>query len=203
MKSKKIIAAVVAISVLSYLPLALAQEASSTNATSTSDNNATSTATSTPSNDNTSTSTATSTPGNNDNNGTSTANIDELQGEVSTLQSRLNDFQDMINALWQKIQMLVSGNTGNNGGSNSSQAEVTPRDVTLKGGSSIDWSGRGFEREQNVSIRLNDQTIATAHADGGGNFSTGSVSLPIIPGAYTYVFSTSNGDMTSSTVTIE
>lgn len=75
-------------------------------------------------------------------------------------------------------------------------ATVNPPSITVRVGNSVDFNGRNFGHEENVIIALNGQTIRNAHADGGGNFTTGSVSVPTTPGTYTYTFT---GQMSGST----
>jgi hypothetical protein len=75
----------------------------------------------------------------------------------------------------------VSKNTGVISGSTSARA-----------GTSVDFVGSMFGHEENVAVTVNGQTIATPHADGGGNFSTGSLSVPSTPGTYTYIFTGQN-----------
>ncbi|MDB5244568.1 MAG: hypothetical protein JWN18_438 [Parcubacteria group bacterium] len=69
---------------------------------------------------------------------------------------------------------------------------------TYRAGGTIDFNGRNFGHEETVTITLNGQTVRTAHADGGGNFSTGSMTLPGTIGEYLYIFRGENsGDVLS------
>lgn len=109
--------------------------------------------------------------------------------------------------LWDKIQALLGGNGNSNGNGTTTPVEnlnvaVSPARATVMVGGIIDWNGRGFGREQDIKIMLNGQVVGNAHADGGGNFSTGSVRVPSNPGVYTYTFSGSAGDSATSEVTV-
>ncbi|MBX4191869.1 hypothetical protein KW798_00035 [Candidatus Parcubacteria bacterium] len=67
-----------------------------------------------------------------------------------------------------------------------------------------DFVGRGFGIEESVSVDLDGSTIGSAHADGGGNFSTGSMNAPSTPGTHTYTFTGQTSGITSSaTIDVE
>ncbi|HZT34586.1 MAG TPA: hypothetical protein VFA15_01600, partial [Nitrososphaera sp.] len=71
-------------------------------------------------------------------------------------------------------------------------------------GTTVDFTGSGFWHEEPVMVMNNGQTIATAHADGGGNFSTGSLPVTGNAGAsetYTFIGSWS-GITGSATVNV-
>jgi hypothetical protein len=88
-------------------------------------------------------------------------------------------------------------------GDHSNGATINPPSITTRGGNSVDFNGRNFGHEESISITLNGTLIRSAHADGGGNFTTGSVTLPMAPGMYTYTFTGQiSGDMTTVTVMI-
>ena len=93
------------------------------------------------------------------------------------------------------------GGIGTGGGGSNANPTVTSAQ-TVRAGTSIDFSGRNFSHEENVTVSLNGSTVTTAHADGGGNFSTGSVSVSSTPGTYTYTFTGANGDSATQTVTV-
>ena len=81
---------------------------------------------------------------------------------------------------------------------------VTPYATTMSPGSVVDFNGRNFGHEETVSVRLNGVEIATAHADGGGNFSTGSLRVPSTTGTYTYTFvGASSGKSLTSTIQVQ
>ena len=69
-----------------------------------------------------------------------------------------------------------------------SRATIIPTTVTARPGEHVDFNGRHFGHEETVTIYRDGRMVQTAHADGGGNFSTGSVVLPTTPGTYIYTF---------------
>ncbi len=74
---------------------------------------------------------------------------------------------------------------------------------TIKAGQSTDFVGHNFGHEETVTITLGGSLIRTAHADGGGNFSTGSISVSTTSGTYTYVFKgQTSGISATATVTV-
>lgn len=73
----------------------------------------------------------------------------------------------------------------------------------VRAGSSIDMSGANFGREEDVAVMMAGQRIKMVHADGGGNFSTGSMSVPMMPGMYTYTFiGQESGRVATATITV-
>ncbi|MDB5224453.1 MAG: hypothetical protein JWO43_75 [Candidatus Adlerbacteria bacterium] len=73
----------------------------------------------------------------------------------------------------------------------------------VSAGGNLDFIGRNFGHEENVTVALNGSTVRTVHADGGGNFSTGSMTAPSTAGTYTYTFTGQNsGTVVSAVVTI-
>ncbi len=116
----------------------------------------------------------------------------------------------MIAQLQQQVQTLIArvgSGTGTGTGTGTTTPNITstisPNNVTVSKGESINFGGRNFGHEENVIITLDGQQIATAHADGGGNFSTGSISLPMTAGTKTYTFTGANGTMGSATVNVQ
>lgn len=110
--------------------------------------------------------------------------------------------QAEINRLWQKIaelmaliQQLIAGGGGNNNGGSvyppytpSGPAFIDQNGETVEMGRSINFLGHNFTREEDVTVMTGGMMMKTVHADGGGNFSTGSMSVPNMPGTYTYTF---------------
>jgi hypothetical protein len=85
----------------------------------------------------------------------------------------------------------------------STNATVTPENSTVTPQQHIDFNGRDFNHEEDVTVTENGSSIETVHADGGGNFSTGSLTAPATPGTYTYTFTGNTyGDTASATVTV-
>lgn len=72
-----------------------------------------------------------------------------------------------------------------------------------RAGDTIDFGGHRFMTEQQVAVTLGGVLVGTAHADGGGNFSTGSMRLPSVPGMYTYMFRGDRGDVAYATITVQ
>ena len=122
--------------------------------------------------------------------------------------------QDQINALLARIAALESqlvlilqqlGNPGSGGnhGGGGNHPTIDQDNRTIHAGSIIDFGGRGFGHEEAVSVTRAGQTVATPHADGGGNFSPGNIQAPTTPGTYTYTFTGKNdGDTTTTSVTV-
>ena len=136
-------------------------------------------------------------------------NVTGLRNEISQLRQQIATLQQLIQSLLSRLGM-GGGNNGNNGGNNngggtvsSSNATITPSSGTFSQGATVDFGGRNFAPEQNVQISLNGQNVGSAHSDGGGNFSTGSMTLPNTPGTYTYSFSNGNGGSVTSNVTVQ
>ncbi len=94
----------------------------------------------------------------------------------------------------------TSSNTDNNGGNSGNttgsttpmsnfQGTVTTGSTMVKPGQHLDFTGHNFTHETDVQVSVNGVMQAKTHADGGGNFSTGSIIGPEKEGTYTYVFS--------------
>ena len=84
-----------------------------------------------------------------------------------------------------------------------STGQIDQNGQTVRAGTTIDFSGRNFGHEESVIVSLNGAIVATAHADGGGNFSTGSLSVPTTVGTYTYTFTGQTSGITgSATITV-
>lgn len=82
-------------------------------------------------------------------------------------------------------------------------ARIDRPDRSVRPGEHLDFVGREFGREEDVTVTLNGEVVRTAHADGGGNFSTGSIAAPDVSGTYTYEFTgVDSGAQVSATVTV-
>lgn len=139
--------------------------------------------------------------------GTSTT-ISDLQNQVTILQGDINSLQARLNTIWAELSALLNGNTGGNTGGtgNTAAASLTPSTVTVSAGSNsvVDFNGRNFGHEETVTISRDGVQVGSVHADGGGNFSTGSMSLPTTAGTYTYTFAgATSGTSLTSTVTVQ
>ena len=86
----------------------------------------------------------------------------------------------------------------------SGTATISPASQTVSPGQSIDFSGHGFGHEETVTITRSGTQIGAVHADGGGNFSTGSMAMPVQAGTYNFVFTGhTSGLSASSTITVQ
>lgn len=127
--------------------------------------------------------------------GTSTGTTtQDLQNQINALWAAINSLQNQLNGLVSQVNALIAGggtgtSTGSSTGStgNTGSATVNPIGSVPPGGT-IDLGGRNFGHEESVQITLNGALVAMAHADGGGNFTTGSLRAPSTPGTYTYTF---------------
>lgn len=172
---------------------------SSTSATSTDGVSATSTSTTmtstgTTASSTTSTSgssiTATSTPV------IGTLTMDELESRLALLEARVVELEN-------ELELFLGGTIGGTGTTTTpttSSGIISPARATFAGGSHIDFSGRGFGSEESVSVTLDGVSVGTVHADGGGNFSTGSMTLPVATGIKTYQFRGMNSGTTATSV---
>ena len=136
----------------------------------------------------------------NDTSGTST-DVSALQSRVAALESQIASLQTLVASLQSQIQGLSNGSgSGASGGSsgNGSSNGTTTQDVgtgvissnnsSVRSGTSIDFTGRGYWGDEPVVVRSGGQTVTTAHADSAGNFSTGSLSVGSSTGNQTYTF---------------
>ncbi len=79
-------------------------------------------------------------------------------------------------------------------------ATISNNGQSVRAGGVLDFNGRNFGHEETVTIMRNGLTIGSAHADGGGNFTTGSMTVPSTPGSYTYSFHGGTSGMTANAV---
>lgn len=130
--------------------------------------------------------------------GTTTPPSDVSQ-VVAALQSLEAQFPSLTGPIQALInELLGSGTTVGNTGS----ASIDQNGSSVNAGGTLDFAGRNFGHEEGVTVTLNGATVANAHADGGGNFSTGSITAPATPGTYLYTFTGSSGDSATATVTV-
>jgi hypothetical protein len=130
---------------------------------------------------------------------TGSTTLEMLQAQIDALKTR-------VTALENFIAGLGGGGTGtttppvNPGGGTGT---IDQNNMSINAGGSIDLSGRNFGHEENVVVTLNGATVATAHADGGGNFSTGSIAAPTVAGTYVYHFTGQTSGVTGiATITV-
>ncbi len=134
---------------------------------------------------------------------TGTVTLDQLQSELTALEAELAALFSHFGLSWNGTTIGGGSGSGNTGGAGTSGAAMIEQNgESVRAGTSLDFSGRNFNHEEQVTVLMNGTTVATAHADGGGNFSTGSFSAPTTPGTYTYTFSGQNGDSASASVTV-
>ncbi len=145
-----------------------------------------------------------------DNDATSTPTTTPPGGTGTTTQAlidELKDLQDEFPQFFWQLQWLIN-DLADDGGTTtpptSGSASIDNNGTTVQAGGHLDFVGRNFGHEETVNITLNSVLIRTAHADGGGNFSTGSMSAPTTPGTYTYVFTgATSGRTANSVITVQ
>lgn len=137
------------------------------------------------------------------------AKIDLFESRIAALDAELDQLRAELNAL----QGGSGGNTGGtgtttspgSGGSGETSLNVTmyPQNATVRAGTNIDFNGRGFWADEQVYVMENGIIVATARADGGGNFSTGSLPVGTATGTFTVRFVGATSNLTgSATVTV-
>lgn len=127
---------------------------------------------------------------------TTSADIIALQARIADLESRIMSLQTELSMVKSDLLSLIDETGGMNGGDNGTSTATTtgsamvgPEDATVRAGASIDFGGSGFWYDEPITIRDGSgMVIGTARADGGGNWSTGSMSVPSSTGTYTYTF---------------
>lgn len=130
---------------------------------------------------------------------TGSTTVEMLQAQINALMARINILENFL-----AMFGFGGGGTGTTtppttGGSGT----IDQNGLNINAGSSLDLSGRNFGHEETVKVTLNGTTVATAHADGGGNFSTGSIAGPTVAGTYVYTFvGQSSGITATATVTV-
>jgi hypothetical protein len=136
---------------------------------------------------------------------TGSSTVDMLQAQVAALQTQINGLLARINILENFLAMFGfgGGGTGTTTPPTTGTGTVDQNGLNINAGGSIDLSGRNFGHEEAVTVTLNGATVATAHADGGGNFSTGSIAAPTTAGSYVYHFvGQTSGITANATVTV-
>lgn len=142
-------------------------------------------------------STATSTP---------SCSSDQVVAALQSLQSQFPGFSSQIGSLITSLQTGCNNNGIGGTGTTTpmtGSGTIDQNGQTVSAGGTIDFVGRNFNHEENITVTLNGSTVAMAHADGGGNFSTGNVMLPSTPGSYTYTFTGTSGDSTTAMITVQ
>jgi len=139
----------------------------------------------------TSTNNATTTNATSSNNVTTTTSTTTVT--LSQLQSRIAALEIRVTNLERHSTTTLKGRFGNIIHSVGNQKATTAKSSVvvrpgLIPGSSVDFIGTNFGREEDVVVMSDGATIITAHADGSGNFSTGSIPVPTTNGSKTYTF---------------
>jgi hypothetical protein len=140
--------------------------------------------------------------------------VDASSTDPVVLQTEIQELEAQLALLTQQIIAFLNahpdhhGNIGDGGWigtttpSMSSSAMIDQSVRTIRAGTTVDFTGRNFGHEEGVSVTMNGHTVTTAHADGGGNFSTGSLPALLTNGTVTYTFTGQNsGDVAQATVT--
>ncbi len=128
-------------------------------------------------------------------------------GIMAQLMDTISSLKSEIVTLTAKVASLMGMGGGNGGGSGTGTTTATTTvttsipssSQTVSPGEHVDYNGRNFGREEIVNIMLNGEQVGTAYADGGGNFSTGSLNAPTTPGTYTYTFIGTTSNVQQST----
>ncbi len=128
--------------------------------------------------------------------------------DLDNLIDRLEDLQDDFPSFASKIQNFINDLLGHDNGTStpptSGSARIDQDGQTRNAGGHIDFSGRGFAPEQTISIKRGGVSIGSAYADGGGNFSTGAMSVPTTAGSYTYTFTgDESGEVANAVITVQ
>ena len=130
--------------------------------------------------------------------------ISALQDAIDTLQQQLDALAARVSSLEAQVAALISGSGGSGTTTPPSGPAYIDQDGhTYQAGGQIDFGGHSFMHEENVAVMLGGQQVGSAHADGGGNFSTGSMTLPTPPRTYTYTFNGQKGDSAQATIRIQ
>ncbi len=128
-------------------------------------------------------------------------------GDAEVLIEELRDLQDQFPQFFWNLEWLINDLMDDGDPPPPPPPAGTPsidnNGMSVRAGGTLDFVGRNFGREEDVRISLSGSTIRTVHADGGGNFSTGSMSTPSSAGTYNYVFTgLSSGLSATSTITV-
>lgn len=127
------------------------------------------------------------------------SDLDNLIEELMNLQ---NSFPSFVTQIQNTINQLLGNGTTTppTGGTGHIDQDGQSRSP----GGHIDFVGHGFGQEETVLIVRDGESIGSAHADGGGNFSTGAMSLPDTEDTYTFTFTgQSSGIVGTAVITVE
>ncbi|MDE1941143.1 MAG: fibronectin type III domain-containing protein [Patescibacteria group bacterium] len=154
-----------------------------------------------------STSTQTSSGSGSGNGSGAALDLPTLENQIVALQQEVATLEQEVASIMGQLNMSSSTGTSSAAGTSTaslpSNPTITPSSGTFPSGSTVDWNGRGFGHEEQVTVTENGKLAGSAHADGGGNFTTGSMTLPTTPGSYTYSFAGSSGDSASASIEVQ
>ncbi|MBI5134016.1 MAG: hypothetical protein HZA81_01360 [Candidatus Taylorbacteria bacterium] len=115
--------------------------------------------------------------------------IDGLESEVDVLRAEVATLRATVALLMGQIGSGGTGGSGTTTATTSSSVSVSPQGASVRAGTSIDFSGRGFWYDEPVRVTdASGAVVGTARADGGGNFSTGSLPVSSATGSRSYTF---------------
>ncbi len=142
---------------------------------------------------------------------------------TDALANEISQLQVLINKLAQEVQSFLAGlgtgtttgggtGIGTSGNGNGSGSGYPPTNLSatidqmgpIRAGTSVDFTGRNWGTNEQVQVYDGSgQLVATAQADGGGNFSTGSLPVTNATGTQTYTFKgVTTGITRTATITI-
>ena len=136
-----------------------------------------------------------------------TSTTEDLRSQIALLWEQVRALQNLIAQLQIWVHGGMAGTAEMSGTTTPPTAGLGMIDQngwTGRAGGSIDFGGHHFGHEETVLVMQGATTVASAHADGGGNFSTGSLRLPMAAGTYTYSFRGQNsGIIATAIVTLQ
>ncbi|MDE1925420.1 MAG: fibronectin type III domain-containing protein [Patescibacteria group bacterium] len=137
--------------------------------------------------------------------GTGTSTQQDLINQINSLWAQLQSLFSQLNALTGGSAGGTLWNISGIGTTGGGTPTIDQQGQTFSAGGVIDFGGRNFGHEETVTVMDNSgNTLATPHADGGGNFSTGSLRVPSTPGSYTYHFvGQRSGLSANATITVQ
>lgn len=127
-------------------------------------------------------------------------------GDAQELIAALQALQGQYPGYYWSLQWVINDLMNGSGGTTTPPAAGSPSidnpNATVAAGGAIDFTGRNFGHEQSITIARDGSVVGYAHADGGGNFSTGSMSAPSGAGSYAYTFTDESGHSAAATLTV-
>ncbi|HUZ93271.1 MAG TPA: Ig-like domain-containing protein [Candidatus Paceibacterota bacterium] len=125
------------------------------------------------------------------------------------IENAIRRIEQELATLKQQVQSLLANQGGGNGNTSSTGPWAPNGPPSLdsigpvRARTTVDFGGRNFGANEPVLVTSNGATVTTAHADDGGNFTTGSLPAPATPGIQTYTFTGEHSGITlSETLTV-